>query len=356
MPRLVALPAVALAGGAGWAEGESGTKSADEAAAVVGFGAAGQAAYDRVMGQPVEKRALVLAAIKAEQARASKPPSDPKWHNRAGRPVSCGRDDDCKSKVYCGVRKAIPGTNGQCGPSNGPQCSDCKAFIIPSTAGAAGPAVVPPVMPPAMVNDEGAPVALGRDQGSRHLYYCGRNLGPDKIDHVLTNGGCGPSNGAQCISCQRYQAQGGVMPPVMPPAMQGGAGGAGGAAQPEVMSVAVPAGVQGGGSFQVNVPGRGMMMLTVPMGLGPGQSFKFQLPPRQAQQGLPPPQQQQQLQQQQQQPLGSVNADPGLMRVTVPAGVSGGQDIRIQVPGKGLMQVTVPPGLGPGSVFQIRTS
>ena len=61
-------------------------------------------------------------------------------------------------------------------------------------------------------------------------------------------------------------------------------------------------------------------------------------------------------QQQQQQPLGSVNADPGLMRVTVPAGVSGGQAIRIQVPGKGLMQVTVPPGLGPGSVFQIRTS
>jgi hypothetical protein len=48
------------------------------------------------------------------------------------------------------------------------------------------------------------------------------------------------------------------------------------------------------------------------------------------------------------------------MRVTVPAGVSGEQTLRIhvfriEVPGQCTLQVSVPAGLGPGSVFQNRT-
>ena len=44
------------------------------------------------------------------------------------------------------------------------------------------------------------------------------------------------------------------------------------------------------------------------------------------------------------------------LQVTVPADVSAGQMIQIQVPGKGLMQVAVGPAgsaTGPGSTFQI---
>jgi hypothetical protein len=48
--------------------------------------------------------------------------------NRAGRTVAPGTDAGHRHKFYCGVRKPTPGTNGQCGPSNGPQCDDCTAF------------------------------------------------------------------------------------------------------------------------------------------------------------------------------------------------------------------------------------
>ena len=44
------------------------------------------------------------------------------------------------STLYCGRRlgrEAIPGSDGQCGPNNGPQCADCKV----------GPVVVAPPKP-----------------------------------------------------------------------------------------------------------------------------------------------------------------------------------------------------------------
>lgn len=50
-------------------------------------------------------------------------------------------------------------------------------------------------------NDEGAPVAKGKDASCTHLYYCGRNLGKDAIPG--SDGQCGPSNGPQCPSCKR---------------------------------------------------------------------------------------------------------------------------------------------------------
>jgi hypothetical protein len=57
--------------------------------------------------------------------------------NRAGAAVKPGRGG---MVVYCGrnLGKAeIPGSDGVCGPSNGPQCSDC-AFSFPVVAGPAG--------------------------------------------------------------------------------------------------------------------------------------------------------------------------------------------------------------------------
>ena len=49
--------------------------------------------------------------------------------NRAGCVMTLGQGIGGQT-LYCGRvlgRLAIPGSNGQCGPSNGPQCSDCLA-------------------------------------------------------------------------------------------------------------------------------------------------------------------------------------------------------------------------------------
>ena len=56
------------------------------------------------------------------------------------------------------------------------------------------------------MNDEGAPVRPGnvRD-GCGQAYYCGRQLGTDAI--LGSDVRCGPSNGPQCASCKRYQAE-----------------------------------------------------------------------------------------------------------------------------------------------------
>jgi hypothetical protein len=51
--------------------------------------------------------------------------------NRAGVQMSPGNiRNDCHLRLYCGRRLGrdlIPGSDGQCGPNNGPQCADCKA-------------------------------------------------------------------------------------------------------------------------------------------------------------------------------------------------------------------------------------
>ena len=52
--------------------------------------------------------------------------------NRANVPVALGTKSGSKS-YYCGRRLGldlIPGSDGQCGPNNGPQCPDCNGFDI----------------------------------------------------------------------------------------------------------------------------------------------------------------------------------------------------------------------------------
>jgi len=51
--------------------------------------------------------------------------------NAAGATVAWGRSLSCKTVLYCGRRlgkSAIPGSDGYCGPSDGPQCADCKTL------------------------------------------------------------------------------------------------------------------------------------------------------------------------------------------------------------------------------------
>jgi len=63
-------------------------------------------------------------------------------------------------------------------------------------------------------NDEGAQVSLGTSNRQASLdgtrtYYCGRRLrAPLLLAFPETDGRCGPNNGSQCASCQRYQACG----------------------------------------------------------------------------------------------------------------------------------------------------
>jgi nucleoredoxin len=53
----------------------------------------------------------------------------PKMFNDAGLAVVRGAAaDNCTDRFYCGTRRNIPGSDGQCGPSNGPQCSSCARF------------------------------------------------------------------------------------------------------------------------------------------------------------------------------------------------------------------------------------
>lgn len=59
-----------------------------------------------------------------------------------------------------------------------------------------------PLSPPD-VNLDDAPVSKGSDPQCAHLYYCGRELGKEKIPG--SDGKCGPSNGPQCAACQAYQ-------------------------------------------------------------------------------------------------------------------------------------------------------
>ena len=50
--------------------------------------------------------------------------------NRAGVPMALGSGSTA-SNYYCGRRlgtSVIPGSDGQCGPNNGPQCPDCKGL------------------------------------------------------------------------------------------------------------------------------------------------------------------------------------------------------------------------------------
>merc|ERR1719491_2491933 len=63
-------------------------------------------------------------------------------------------------------------------------------------------------------NDEGADVCRGLDEKCNHLFYCSRYLGKTAIPE--SDGRCGPSNGPQCSSCQRFQASKGGAKPKIP--------------------------------------------------------------------------------------------------------------------------------------------
>ena len=159
------------------------------------------------------------------------------YKNRAGFRMEHGRSD-CSHKLYCGRRMGadnIPGSNGVCGPYNGPQCADCVGItnsnehtFISTTNGSARKtderipdgrdAVMEdeddsdireairrslsecrPVLK-VFVNRAGYRMCLGEDSGCTHLFYCSRWMGVDKIPG--SDGQCGPNNGPQCSDCR----------------------------------------------------------------------------------------------------------------------------------------------------------
>ncbi|CAK0852885.1 unnamed protein product [Prorocentrum cordatum] len=87
-----------------------------------------------------------------------------------------------RHKWYCGRtlgKEAIPGSNGRCGPNNGPQCVPCRRF-----------------QEAFQINDALAPVSLGNRQDFTTFWYCGGESG---------DGCCSPGSGPQCQSCKRFQ-------------------------------------------------------------------------------------------------------------------------------------------------------
>ena len=54
--------------------------------------------------------------------------------NLAGDPMSWGKDWEYRHALYCGKRVGrsalAPGSNGRCGPNNGPRCANCRPFAI----------------------------------------------------------------------------------------------------------------------------------------------------------------------------------------------------------------------------------
>jgi hypothetical protein len=131
--------------------------------------------------------------------------------NRAGAVMSPGQGA-CASALYCGRvlgKVAIPGSDGRCGPTNGPQCPDCKAgpvsLVAPavvSQASAASAAALAVPRGPEVVhqfNRAGAIMSRGQESGVNTL-YCGRVLGKAAIPG--SDGRCGPTNGPQCPDCR----------------------------------------------------------------------------------------------------------------------------------------------------------
>lgn len=56
------------------------------------------------------------------------PYDPPGRRNCDGAVVSRGRDPDCEHLFYCGRRAEIEGSDGRCGPSNGPPCPACVEY------------------------------------------------------------------------------------------------------------------------------------------------------------------------------------------------------------------------------------
>jgi hypothetical protein len=97
--------------------------------------------------------------------------------NGAGYGMLIAKSSSCHGKFYCGRRlgsEAIPGSDGRCGVSNGPQCQACAATDL--------------------LNGDGVKMRPGRGSGA-NILYCGRTLGTTVIPH--SDGQCGPDNGPQ---------------------------------------------------------------------------------------------------------------------------------------------------------------
>lgn len=130
--------------------------------------------------------------------------------NKAGVPMAFGNTKiagyDGSSTYYCGRwlgEELIPGSDGRCGPSAGPQCGDCEWAQRAMAEQAAGLGSRP--LAGSKVNEAGVPMRLGNDkflsQGfdGRQTYYCGRHLSCKQIPG--SDGQCGPSAGPQCTDC-----------------------------------------------------------------------------------------------------------------------------------------------------------
>ena len=98
-------------------------------------------------------------------------------------------------KFYCGGE--LDGfrcfcCNGQCGPSNGCNCSGCMLLDVQKRQLPRG----------WLVNFDGASARLSREEPTK--FYCGRLvLMHDKRSH----GYCGPTNGEQCTACRKLNEQ-----------------------------------------------------------------------------------------------------------------------------------------------------
>eukprot|EP00906_Rhabdomonas_costata_P001501 RCo002497 len=101
--------------------------------------------------------------------------------NRAGNLMKKGTT----GQLYCGKyigRDRLPGSDGYCGPTNGPQCEDCRVFQAEADKNRAGNCV---------------------RRGTTGLFYCGIFIGVARLPH--SDGFCGPTNGPQCEDCRAYR-------------------------------------------------------------------------------------------------------------------------------------------------------
>ena len=135
---------------------------------------------------------LLMAALKKQERDATTSTNElfdcEAPVNTEGAPMKLGTNDE--AKLYCGRRLgrgAIPGSDGRCGPNNGPQCQACSETKI--------------------FNARGHQVERGRasrelrSSGGVDKLYCGK-----RYDIPGTDGRCGPENGPQCKYCVFLQA------------------------------------------------------------------------------------------------------------------------------------------------------
>jgi len=132
-------------------------------------------------------------ALQVYSAVPRKPPG-PKpleFINKAGAPVTLGTRGEGRGRFYCNRRlgtNVIPGSDGNCGPNDGPQCPDCAEFIP--------------------VNRSGTQVK----PGSNYRWYCGKSIVINinkkqslKSRRSPSSTNCGPTTGPQCEDCRAFQ-------------------------------------------------------------------------------------------------------------------------------------------------------